>query len=296
MANELVAMIAKEYSSAKWLDIKEIEYVVQQPLEEAFRFGLPIFYQQDGWQDVSQALVTCGKLYISGHFKITELTSSLIEQTDQNGFITHNKRLFNITCALLADGYTQFRLTSEIQDNIYEPLQDIQELNTLTPCIEFCKEVYWDSFDNPLAPPINHLQTIHSPQLAIVCTEQALKHYCEQFFIKKHDERLENIKNSRLLNESPKDVFTAPHYSQTTNHPTNAPHKKSAPRNENALAPQGRNALTRTARALAKCLVPELSDVPTNEQLNMLIKLMEDEHNDIPCDIKTLKRHLTNPN
>lgn len=295
MVKVLTATISKEHTKTKWFDINEIEYVIQQPLEDAFALGLPIYYQQDGWQEVNHADITYENLYLSGHFKIKELTSKRISSFDYYDRFIGVGREFNITCVLLADGYSQFRISLEFQDHIFEILNNIEDLNSLSPLLEFSKKIDWGDFAHGLTPTSMHALSSQTLNHNIVCSEPAIKIYCEKFLIKKYEERLEHIKNSALLNDSTKAAFTAPQHAQTTNHHENEPHKKSNHRNDDVLSTQGRNALTRTAIALAKCLVPELSDVPTNEQLNMLIKLMEDEHNDIPCDIKTLKKHLTRP-
>ncbi|MAR01461.1 MAG: hypothetical protein CMI00_13100 [Oceanospirillaceae bacterium] len=61
------------------------------------------------------------------------------------------------------------------------------------------------------------------------------------------------------------------------------------------LSTKTKNKMIKTARALALCITEELDDSPTTAQLREIIDRMEEEHGDIPCDIKTLRKYLTNP-
>ena len=295
MTSNLVATISDKYANTKWYSVEEIEYVLQQPIEESFKIGLPIYYKQSGWQEVYQADILMGKLYLHGSFKISTLTCSIINHTDSHTGLINGRRKLDVTCSLLADGYTQFRLTPEILDNLFEDMDNIQALNTLNPLLEFSQTTYSSEFNSLLNPPLNYLHSNPNHCSLIACPEQALKEYCEQYFINNYAERLENIETSKLVNSGQQGFVTAENTIQTTNISPNEPPKKSTPSKEDSLATQGRKPLTRTARALAKVIVPELSDVPTSSQLDELLRAMEYEHNDYNLTKKTLQKHLTNP-
>lgn len=291
MTTELFATFSEEYASLQWLGLEEIEYVLGQPVEDAFQKGLPLFYPLEGWQEVSQAEVPLGKLFIHGHCRIHHISKELLEIECFSPPGSYLERRLYLSCGLYSDGFAQFKLPFDVLDHLWIG-SDIESLNTEKPPVEFDKEVRTSPYSCPESPPLNIMISKGMVDRRISAPVDAINTYCKSNFVSRYEERIALLQRAAEQTDDEKvDHYyvTAPVYGQTT--AASATQQKDA----DQLSTQGRNAMTKTARALAKCLVPELSDEPTTEQLNELFRIMEDEHNDIPCTIKTLRRHLTCP-
>ena len=291
MTSELFTTHSNDYSSIEWLGLEEIEYIVVQSVQDAFKKGLPLYYPTESWQEISQAEVPVGKLFISGHSRIHHLTEKLFEIESFPLPGSYLERRLNISCGLYADGYAKFRLTFDVLDNLWD-VRNIEDLNNQKPPVEFNQEVRTSPYNAPERPPLNYLLSKQMACQKIVSSLKHVRDYCELHFISGYDQRIEIL---RSLAEQTDDEEVDQYYVHPRIDEISIPEATNTQNNTDRISTQGRNSLMRTARALAKCLVPELDDIPTPDQLKMLVKLMEDEHNDIPCDVKTLKKHLTNP-
>tara|TARA_Y100000296_G_scaffold7994_1_gene9451 strand:- start:296 stop:1174 length:879 start_codon:yes stop_codon:yes gene_type:complete len=291
VTTELFTTFSEEYASIQWLGLEEIEYVLGQPVEDAFQKGLPLYYPLEGWQEISQCDLPVGKLFVNGHCRIHHISKKLFEVESYSGPGSYLERRLYLYCGLYADGFAQFKLSFDVLDHLWID-HNIESLNTEEPPVGFDKEVRTSPYSCPESPPLNYMISKGMVDRRISAPIDAIETYCKSNFVSRYEERIALLQRAAEQTEDEKvDHYYAPApvYGQSTAASVNKLE------DTDQLSTQGRNALTKTARALAKCLVPELSDEPTNEQLNALVKIMEDEHNDIPHTIKTLKKHLTNP-
>ena len=289
MTSELFTTHSEEYANSEWLALEEIEYVLQQPVEDAFQNGLPLYCPINGWQEVSQAEVPIGKLFIAGHCRIHRITTKFFEIESTHPPGSYIERRLYLSCGLYADGYAKFRLPFDALENLWN-VTKIEDLNNQQPPAEFNQEVRTFQYNCPERPPLNYLLNKQMACQKIASSLKYIRDYCELHFISGYDQRIEMLQRAA---EQTDDEKADHYYINPRLHELSASAKEN--KDTDRISTQGRNSLIRTARALAKCLVPELDDIPTPDQLKMLVKLMEDEHNDIPCDVKTLKKHLTNP-
>ena len=291
MTTELFATFSAEYSSIQWLGLEEIEYVLGQPIEDAFQKGLPLYYPLEGWQEISQCDIPIGKLFINGHCRIHHIRKALFEVESFAGPGSYLERRLYLFCGLYADGFAQFKLTFDVLDHLWID-NSIESLNTEEPPVGFDKEVRTFPHSCPESPPLNHTISKGTVDRRISAPIDAIKTYCKSNFVSRYEERIGLLQRAA---EQTDDEKVDHYYVAPQLHEISIPATENKQNDTDQISTQGRNALTRTARALAKCLVPELDDIPTPDQLRTLINVMEDEHNDIPCTIKVLKRHLTNP-
>jgi hypothetical protein len=287
VTSELFTVQTENYANLDWLGLEEIEYIISQPVEEAHKNGLNLYYPMEGWQSITQADIPIGKLFIAGHFRIHAIEKKIfeIEYTGRSG--SYLERRLYLSCGLYVDGFTRFRLPFDVLDNLWN-VTDIEDINAENPPVNFDKEVHTTPYNCPERPPLNYFISNQLVCNQISTTVQQIRSYCERNFVTGYEERIQNCNNAA---SSSQDEERNSHYI-----PNKPLENVSASQKVNdEISTQGRNSLIRTTRALAKCLISELDDVPTPSQLKELIKLMEEEHNDIPCTEKTLKSHLINP-
>lgn len=281
--------ISEDYKLLNWYSLEEIEYVIRQPITEAL--GLPIYYEIDSWQDVTEAEIFIGRIYLSGHFKIQNIHRKLFEVVDIYDRVTRTYREIHVECILKSDGYSRFYLPPEVQDQLFTA-DTVEELNSESSNVTFKKSIKCDDFGDTNMAPVNYMHSLTFWKKPLQSHHDAISDYCEKFGISNYKERLELLEISR----KDKNKSCEPPTDEVARVLSDEKSKaRESDENSDRLSTQGRNALIRTARALAKCIIHDLSDTPTSKEIEQLLNKMEEEHNDIPCSAKTLRVHLQNP-
>lgn len=185
---------AENYHEIEWFDLQEIECITQRPFIELK--GLPLYYKQEGWTDITQDGFSAGKIFLSGFYLVTTISSEEYSWSDAfYGTRTERRRHLKFSCVLAENGMNAYKVNPEVFDNI-ELICIIE--NTKKFIEEFSENSFFnvelecDAF-SACANMMFGRGLIQGRAIGLYSHKDAIAHYCQQFGVYGYEERMSSV-------------------------------------------------------------------------------------------------------